>query len=127
LAEFRKAAVEVVGVEGVRQLMADLYQRALGGDVNAARVVLLYTVGKPQKCVDPDGVDLDEWCRLNATPTAAQVLRALLDGVGCAQAAEMLLRSHERLAEEGQAAVLGRQDNRTLGHLEREADHRVGK
>jgi hypothetical protein len=77
--------------------------------------------------VDPDGADADEWCRLNATPTAAQVLRALLDGVGCAQAAEMLLRSHERLAEDGQAAVLGRQDNRTLTQLEGEADHRVGK
>src|SRR5262249_53541046 len=110
-----------------QRLMDHLYDRALRGDMGAAKLVLLWTVGRPVEMVDPDGVDLDEWCRLNATPTAAQVLRALLDGVGCAQAAEMLQRSHERLAQEGQAAVLSRRDNRTLTHLEREADHRVGK
>jgi hypothetical protein len=127
MAAIRKAIVNDLGTDAILCLVRKLYQQGMDGDVNAARVVLMYAVGKPQKVVDPDGADADEWCRLNATPTAAQVLRALLDGIGFAQAAEMLQRSHERLADEGQAAVLGRQDNRTLTHLEREADHRVGK
>jgi hypothetical protein len=127
MAEARKALFNEVGIEGLKRLIRELFSRALNGDVAAAKVVLLWTIGRPTEMVDVDNVDADEWSRLNASPSVAAVLRALLDGIGCAQAVEMLAKVQEGRAQDGPAAVLDRQDNRTLSRVEREADHRVGK
>src|SRR5262245_12781885 len=47
LAAARRAFLEVVGPDEVQALARRLYQDALAGDIDAARLVLAYAVGKP--------------------------------------------------------------------------------
>jgi hypothetical protein len=124
LAAIRKVAVETVGAEGVKKVMAKLLAQALEGDVLAARVVLLYCVGKPAAAVDPDGVDLDEWKRLERSPTAASYSRALLDCVPAEWAAELLRTL--LLARHGQK-VREVCDDVSAAALEAERAARVGR
>jgi hypothetical protein len=74
LALARSAFLDVVGPEQVRELARALLARALAGDVNAAKVVLAYAVGRPPATVDPDGADLNEWQLRQAWPHFADVL-----------------------------------------------------
>jgi hypothetical protein len=74
LAANRTAFLEVVGSEQVKALAARLLARALAGDVDAARLVLAYAVGRPQPAADPDGGDADEWRRHRAGPVLAELL-----------------------------------------------------
>src|SRR4051812_24643619 len=48
LAANRTAFLEAVGPVQVKALAADLLKRALAGDVDAARLVLAYALGRPQ-------------------------------------------------------------------------------
>src|SRR5262245_62448367 len=57
LAENRTAFLEAVGPAQVQALAGRLLAQALAGDVDAARLVLAYAVGRPQAAVDPDGAD----------------------------------------------------------------------
>jgi hypothetical protein len=59
--------------EQVKDLALALLARALAGDVNAAKVVLAYAVGRPLATVDPDGADLNEWELRQAWPHIADV------------------------------------------------------
>jgi hypothetical protein len=61
LAANRTSFLEAVGPEQVKALAADLFKRAMAGDVDAARLVLAYAVGRPQEPADPDAVDANEW------------------------------------------------------------------
>jgi hypothetical protein len=38
-----------------------LYEKAMHGDVSAAKLVLAYKIGKPAPCPNPDAIDRDEW------------------------------------------------------------------
>ncbi|HJT76751.1 MAG TPA: hypothetical protein VJ739_06075, partial [Gemmataceae bacterium] len=74
LAANRTAFLEAVGPEQVRALAAQLLARALAGDVDAARLVLAYVVGRPQPAADPDGADGDEWRMLREGTIFADML-----------------------------------------------------
>jgi hypothetical protein len=74
LAANRTAFLEAVGPEQVRQLAGRLLAQALAGDVDAARLVLAYGLGRPPAAVDPDGADRDAWQRLQGAPVLADVL-----------------------------------------------------
>jgi hypothetical protein len=89
LAAARSAFLEVVGPAQVKQLAADLLRRALDGDLDAARLVLAYGVGRPGPAADPDAQDADELRRLLARPLEAQVTLAAL-AVEPARALEFL-------------------------------------
>ncbi len=56
-AALRQAMLEVVTVDDLKAIMRELIERARLGDVAAARLVLAYAVGKPDKVVDPDLAD----------------------------------------------------------------------
>src|SRR5262245_48665619 len=73
LAANRTAFLEAVGPEQVKALADKLLAQALGGDVDAARLVLAYAVGRPQPAADPDGADADEWQRRQEGPHTADV------------------------------------------------------
>ena len=69
LAANRTAILDAVGPEQVKGLFANLYANALAGDVDAARLILAYAVGKPQLVLDPDRADLEEFRILAESPT----------------------------------------------------------
>src|SRR5262249_34155567 len=93
MAAMRSAVLEVTGEEEGRELFRELHRRAMGGDAQAAALVLAYAVGKPAKAVDPDRVDLDEWKLLDASPDAVTVLRAMLNAVPVPQARDLVERA----------------------------------
>jgi hypothetical protein len=74
VAAYRRAFLDAVGEDGIKQLAAKLHALALAGDVDAAKVVLSYTVGKPDAAACPDRVDLAEWQLLREAPDESQVL-----------------------------------------------------
>src|SRR6516162_5279123 len=47
LAANRSAILETVGPEQIKALLGNLYAKALAGDLDSARLVLAYAVGKP--------------------------------------------------------------------------------
>jgi hypothetical protein len=88
-AEVRKAILDDLGTDAVKKLMRQMYSQAMAGDVNAAKVVLLWTVGKPAKAVDPDGCDADELARLDASPGLSRLWARMLEGLDVRQALEL--------------------------------------
>jgi hypothetical protein len=47
--------------EDMVHLYRVLYDKAMTGDVSAAKLVLAYKIGKPAPCPNPDAIDRDEW------------------------------------------------------------------
>jgi hypothetical protein len=88
-AEVRKAILDDLGVDAIRKLMRKLYDQAMGGDVNAARVVLNYAIGKPAPVVDPDRADLNEWALADAAPTLPRIWAAMIECLSPLQALQL--------------------------------------
>jgi hypothetical protein len=61
VAELRRALLDAVTSDKLRQLVDALLERAIAGDNAAARLVLQYALGKPAQAVEPDRVDVDEY------------------------------------------------------------------
>jgi hypothetical protein len=81
-AELRKAFAEEATPDDLRKVARALLDKAQGGDVAAARVVLGYTLGKPMEGVDPDRHDemeCQQWC--NETVNREQA-NAVIRGMG---------------------------------------------
>ena len=53
-----------------------LYAAAVGGDWQAAKLFLLFVVGRPSDAVDPDALDRDEWKQSQEWPHPADVFAA---------------------------------------------------
>ena len=78
VAALRQAFLKEVKAEDIAAIASALLAKAKAGDVAAAKLVLAYTVGKPQDTVDPDHLDLDEWQKFQET---GDMLRDLPDMV----------------------------------------------
>jgi hypothetical protein len=89
LAAARQDVLDDLGTDAIRKLMRQLYDQAMAGDVSAAKVVLLWTVGKPAPVVDPDGADADELRRLDASPGLSRIWSRLLECISPEQALEL--------------------------------------
>ena len=50
-----------ISEEEIVGLCRVIFQKAMNGDVSAAKLVLAYKIGKPLPCPDPDSIDRDEW------------------------------------------------------------------
>ena len=61
MAECRKALLSAVTTEELTKLMRVLLDKAMQGDMAAAKLVLAYAVGKPAEQADPDQLDVAEW------------------------------------------------------------------
>jgi hypothetical protein len=99
MAALRRALLESATEERLRELGEQLYRAARAGDWAAAKLFLAYCVGKPAEGVDPDAVDLDEWRRAAASPTASEVAAAMIENVSPADALD-LARRGDRPAKE---------------------------
>jgi hypothetical protein len=60
IAEFRKAIAAAATPEKIAAVVAKLEEKALEGDVAAAKLYLAYAIGKPGPAPDPDRLDVDE-------------------------------------------------------------------
>jgi len=67
VAGLRKVLLDRVTAEDIQAIAEKLLQMAKAGDVAAAKLLLSYTIGKPQPAVEPDHLDVAEWEQLKAT------------------------------------------------------------
>jgi hypothetical protein len=66
VAKIRWRSICAVPLEKVELVMRKLTEMALGGDLAAMKLFLLYMIGKPAEPVDPDWLAVDEWRKLKA-------------------------------------------------------------
>jgi hypothetical protein len=76
VAALRSALLEALTPERMRTLAERLYDRALGGDTAAAKLLLAYALGRPAQPVNPDRLDLDEWGLRMDSPRFGDVVEA---------------------------------------------------
>jgi hypothetical protein len=93
----RKALLDAVTDEDIAAVARKLRDLALAGDVAAAKVLLVYVVGKPTAADDPDRLDLDELRLREECPRAGYV--KLYGRVDPAFAAAMI---EEHLCKDGE-------------------------
>jgi hypothetical protein len=107
MAAFRSALLDDLTEDQLKALGKKLYAAAMGSDWTAAKLLLAYAIGRPREAVDADRLDLDEWRLLDAAPSLAQVIRALLDSCDPAQGAELVSdrRAQKSLDEKLDAAL----------------------
>lgn len=61
VAALRQALIDSVTPADIQAIAASLIQRAKEGNVQAAKLLLSYSIGKPQPAPEPDRLDADEW------------------------------------------------------------------
>jgi hypothetical protein len=90
--QLRNELFAVCTPAALRRVAATLLNRAEAGDLQAAELLLKYTLGRPRAEADPDrvGSGLDLWALLAALPSQREVLRLAAGGVDAAEAAAFL-------------------------------------
>jgi hypothetical protein len=101
MAALRQAFLSVATEERMKALGEKLYAEAVRGDWQAARLFLLFVVGRPADAVNPDALDRDEWLQCQEWPEKP-VEFTWLRKINFAQAVDML----RRMAELGQGAIV---------------------
>jgi hypothetical protein len=76
VAALRQAALAAITPDDVRGIFAKMAELALAGDVQAAKLVLAYAIGRPAAAPDPDRLDVQEW---NHFKEAAPMLSEAVD------------------------------------------------
>jgi hypothetical protein len=74
MAACRKALLSAVTTEELTALMRVLLDKAMQGDMAAAKLVLAYAVGKPAEQTDPDRLDVGEWKQFKESATMVEEL-----------------------------------------------------
>jgi hypothetical protein len=69
VAQLRKALLDAVGPDDIQAVAQRLVCLAKEGDVAAAKLLLAYTIGKPEAAPHPDRMDADEWEGYRQTAT----------------------------------------------------------
>jgi hypothetical protein len=97
VAALRAAFLNDVSSEDVKEIAAALKTQAKKGNVAAARLVLAYSLGKPDQAVDVDRLDADEWqvIRGNTATMASRVRETVTGGpISLFSAMTMAARPH---------------------------------
>jgi hypothetical protein len=89
-AALRQAMLDAVTEDDLQAIVRQLIQQAREGDVAAARLVLSYSIGKPDRAVDPDTLDMQEFRQLQQGAVANQDFLGLLGGLQAPLACTML-------------------------------------
>src|SRR5262249_4338618 len=74
----RQDMLDAVTPDYLQAIVQKLIQKAREGDVSAARLVLAYAVGKPDRAVDPDTLDVQEWQQLQQSAVPSPDLLGVL-------------------------------------------------
>ena len=88
--ELRKAMLAAVSDDDIQAIMRAMIERAKEGHVQAAKLVLSYSIGMPTDTVDPDRADIDEYKVEADKSVAARDLNAVLHGFPADVAKQML-------------------------------------
>lgn len=114
----RQALLDAVTPEDIQLLVRHLIQQAREGEVAAARLVLAYAIGKPDRAVDPDTLDVQEFQLWQQSAVAQEELLGVL---GRAQVglANTLLRAGVPAIQESMAQTLHQQLQQPTGGQER--------
>lgn len=80
-AMLRQAMLDAVTPNDLQVIVRKVIQMAGEGDVAVARLVLAYAVGKPDKAVDPDTLDVQEFQLWQQSAVASQQLSGVLNQV----------------------------------------------
>src|SRR6185436_2836902 len=90
--------------ENVERLANMIMEKAFAGDLAAARLLLLYWIGKPKEVAEPDRVDVEEWElateHVVTTDVARETFASMPITVGIAGLSGMAM-VHEKLFAEG--------------------------
>ncbi len=89
-AALRQALLDTVTVEDLQAIVRQLLHKAKDGDVSAARLVLSYTIGKPDRAVDPDALDRHEWEQFQQDRVHPDDLAAVAGGMQAPLACTLL-------------------------------------
>lgn len=106
MAALRQAFLSAATEDRMRALGERLYVAAVAGDVQAAKLFLLFVVGRPSAAVNPDALDLDEFRLLASAPSKGRVLLEIIDSLPPGPACD-LLRAQARTAEDVDALCCG--------------------
>ncbi len=98
VAVLRTAFLNALTEEKLTKMVARLIEMASHGNINAAKLVLAYTIGQPAPAVDPDRLDLEEWKLIDQSPTRTEAIRAALDGMSPAIAVQIVRVALEAFA-----------------------------
>jgi hypothetical protein len=135
-ARLRQVLLEEVTEDRLRAVVRKLLEQAEQGDLSATKILLSYALGRPAPVVDPDRLDLDEWQLLNANPTRAEVLLALLDLIRSDEATKVLVQmmncetpqaSHNRLFGKEPGGQVPASYGRDLSQAKEDRRHRARK
>ncbi len=99
MAGFRSALLAGLTAERMQVLGDKLYARALYGDMAAAKLLLVYAIGRPPEAVDADRLDLDEWHTLTTAPEMEEYLRLVSEGKVDPQVAAVFKRLRPKAIE----------------------------
>ena len=113
--------LDAVTAEDLQTIVRRLIQQAREGDVPAARLVFSYTVGKPDKAVDPDSLDQQEWQQFRQNAVPNQELLLLLQLLQAPLACSILRAALPHLQQQ-MAQTLAQQLNQPPEDTEPETD-----
>ena len=80
-AALRKALISAVTDDDIQAIAVKLLEQAREGDVASAKLLLSYTIGKPDTAVNPDTLDLHEWSLVKQAPVDLEQLKAAMSGL----------------------------------------------
>jgi hypothetical protein len=90
MAHMRKVLLECISEDDLRQMMQALVLKAKQGDLQALRLVLAYTVGRPGAAVDPDRVDVEEFALFREEAKSPDDFMASIRGMQAGWACDLL-------------------------------------
>ncbi len=113
--------LDAVTAEDLQAIVHQLIQQARQGDVPSARLVFSYTLGKPDKAVDPDSLDQQEWQQFRQNAVPNQELLGLLQLLQAPLASSILRAALPHLQQQ-MAQSLAQQLNQPPEDTEPETD-----
>jgi hypothetical protein len=81
VAAFRQLLLKCVTEDDFRKVIAAVISSAAEGNAQAQKLFLTYVIGKPERTVDPDRMDIDEWnVYRDAVPMKAEAATVMQAG-----------------------------------------------
>jgi hypothetical protein len=102
MASLRRALFRDLDEGKMQALGQRLYERAVAGDLEATKLLLLYACGRPRPCPDEDALDLSEWKLLAAGPSLAAAWHGIYETAD----ARLALQLWKQLSADGPDALL---------------------
>src|ERR1043165_2305411 len=101
VAALRKALLDMVSEQDLREIVVLLKHKAQSGDLTAIRLLFQYCIGRPEPVKDPDRMDVDEWQRLQEMRVSEGQFQETIRDVPACLACHQAQTSWPRTAQDG--------------------------